>query len=70
LPGLHERIEYLVRGEGVQDLFGVGRLGGYNCVAGPAEFWVNAEDAECARTLLDGLTERPQESADETSEDG
>jgi hypothetical protein len=51
-----EGIEYLVRGEHVQDLFGIGRMGGYNYVTGPTEFLVHAEDAERARTLLDGLT--------------
>jgi hypothetical protein len=55
-----EGIEYLVRGEGLQDLFGWGRVGsGYNYIVGPAEFWVRADDAERARTLLEGLDVRP-----------
>src|SRR6187399_1531242 len=54
-----ERIENFVRGESVQDLFGVGRLGGYNFITGPAELWVRADDEERARTLLDGLSEEP-----------
>jgi hypothetical protein len=49
-------IEYFVRGENLQDLFGAGRLGGYNYVTGPAEFWVRTGDAELARVLLDGLS--------------
>lgn len=64
-----EGIEYLVRGENVQDLFGLGRLGGYNYVTGPTEFWVHAEDAERAQTLLDGLTALPPESAEGPSDD-
>jgi hypothetical protein len=64
-----EGIEYLVRGENIQDLFGLGRLGGYNYVTGPTEFWVHAEDAEHARTLLDGLTALPSEPAEGPSED-
>src|SRR2546428_12181014 len=36
-----EGIEYLVRGENLQDLFGAGRLGGYNYITGPAEFLVH-----------------------------
>ncbi len=52
-----ENIEYLVRGEAVQDLFGSGRLGaGYNIVTGPAEFVVRQADADRARALLADLT--------------
>jgi hypothetical protein len=51
-----EGIEYLVRGEGLQDLFGWGRLGaGYNILTGPAEFAVRSADAERARRLLHDL---------------
>ena len=50
-----EEIEYLVRGEQVQDLFGAGRIGGFNYVVGPVEFWVRADDADGARALLEGL---------------
>ena len=56
-----EGIEYLVRGENLQDLFGAGRLGGYNRITGPAEFLVHAHNAERARTLLDGLNALPPE---------
>ena len=52
-----EAIEYFVRGEGVQDLFGWGRMpAGFNVVVGPAEFWVRAEDAERAKELLRDVT--------------
>ena len=64
-----EGIEYLVRGENLQDLFGIGRLGGYNYVTGPAEFWVHAHDAERARTLLEGLGEPPSEVAVDPNDD-
>ncbi len=58
-----EGIEYLIRGEGLQDLFGWGRVGsGYNYIVGPAEFWVRADEAERARELLKGLD--TQSSAD------
>jgi putative signal transducing protein len=51
-----EAIEYLVRAEGLQDLFGWGRLGaGYNILAGPAEFVVREDDAARARELLADL---------------
>lgn len=49
-------IEYLVRGEGLQDLFGWGRVGaGYNMVTGPAEFLVREGDAHSAREILRDL---------------
>jgi hypothetical protein len=51
-----ETIDYFVRGDGLQDLAGFGRLTGYSYVFGPAEFWVRAEDAERARELLKDLT--------------
>jgi hypothetical protein len=58
-----EQIEYLIRGEGLQDLFGWGRMGaGYNYVVGPAEFWVRADDVERARALLEGLGGPPDDS--------
>jgi putative signal transducing protein len=51
-----EGIDYLVRGEGLQDLFGVGRLAvGFNNVVGPAEFVVRKEDEARARELLRDL---------------
>jgi len=58
-----EGIEYLARGENLQDLFGLGRITGYNFAAGPAEFLVRADDAERARAVLDGLDEPTPESA-------
>ena len=51
-----EKIDYFVRGEGLQDLFGYGRLTGFSLVVGPAEFLVRSEDADRARELLNGLT--------------
>jgi hypothetical protein len=64
-----EGIEYLVRGENLQDLFGAGRLGGYNRIIGPAEFLVHAHNAERARTLLDGLDALPSEPTTEPNDD-
>jgi hypothetical protein len=57
-----EGIDYTVRGENLQDLFGMGRLGGYNYVTGPAEIWVRADDAERARALLDEGTSNVSEA--------
>jgi hypothetical protein len=51
-----EGIEYFVRAEALQDLFGWGRTGvGFSIVAGPAEFVVREEDAARARELLRDL---------------
>lgn len=51
-----EKIDYFVRGEGLQDLFGLGRATSYSFAMGPAEFWVRDEDADNARVLLQDLT--------------
>jgi hypothetical protein len=50
-----QEIDYFVRGDGLQDLFGMGRLTSFNFAMGPAEFLVRADDAERARELLEGL---------------
>ena len=51
-----EGIEYLLRGEGVLDLFGWGRFGsGFNPITGSPVFIVREDDAERARVLLQDL---------------
>ena len=45
-------IEYFTKGDEIQDLFGMGRLGGLNIICGPVEFVVAAKDAPTARELL------------------
>jgi Putative prokaryotic signal transducing protein len=51
-----ERIRYVVEGEGVQDLIGLGRFpDGYNTVTGPVRIQVAAENAERARQALVGI---------------
>ena len=55
-----EGIEYGVRGDGVQDLFGWGRFGtAFSPIAGPTIFIVRAEDAARARELLKDLEAPP-----------
>ena len=51
-----EDIDYLVRGDGLQDLFGLGRITGFSYAMGPAEFWVRADDEDRAVALLKDLT--------------
>ncbi|MDZ4258662.1 MAG: DUF2007 domain-containing protein [Gemmatimonadales bacterium] len=49
-------IPFVVEGEGVQDLFGIGRLtGGNNFITGPVQIRVRAEDAERAREVLEEM---------------
>lgn len=65
-----EQIEYLVRGDALQDLFGYGRIAlGYSIVTGPAEFVVREEDAERARELLQGLATAAPADASRESDD-
>lgn len=46
-------IRYMAKGDGVQDLFGVGVLGtGFNPITGPVQFRVMPEDVEYATELL------------------
>lgn len=54
-----ENIQYIVKGQGVQDILGLGRLGGANYVTGPVVFLVHEDDAESARAALqaEGLIE-------------
>lgn len=49
-------IPFFAKGEGVQDLFGWGRLGtGFSIIAGPIALQVPADNAEEARVLLKDL---------------
>ena len=51
-----EGIQYMARGDGLQDLIGWGRLGvGFNYVVGPVEFVVRSDDAPRVRALLADL---------------
>ncbi|RPI28255.1 MAG: DUF2007 domain-containing protein [Acidobacteria bacterium] len=56
-----EGIEFYAKDEGVQDMFGAGRLGaGFNTMAGQVEIQVRPEDAERARDLLKRLDEEEE----------
>lgn len=48
-------IPFTVRGEYVQDLFGVGRLGNVNVLVGPVELKVYAQDKDEALAVLKAL---------------
>ena len=64
-----EGIEYAVRADDVQDLFGWGRVGAsFNVVTGPAEFLVREEDAGRAMELLKDIDESVEPSAEDATE--
>lgn len=68
-------IECFGKGEGLQDLFALGRLGtGFNPLIGPAQIQVSEEDEAAAREVLQGLEEASAtgglEEEDEEEEDG
>lgn len=45
-------IPFFAKGEGLQDLFAMGRLSGFNPVTGPVELQVSADDAADAQAAL------------------
>ena len=54
------QIEFVAKGEGIQDLFGVGIIGtGFNVITGPIEFQVLEDNAEYAKELLKDVSENP-----------
>jgi hypothetical protein len=66
-------IHYVVRGDGVQDLFAWGRVGtGFNPVTGPPMLLVEKQRADEARALLESLEHGgeivPPEEFDESEE--
>ena len=48
-------IRYFAKGEGLQDLFALGRVGGFNPIMGPVEFQVPKASEQQARELLEDL---------------
>lgn len=45
-------ISYLTKNDRLQDLFGAGRIGGFNHIVGPVTFQVLASQADAAREIL------------------
>jgi hypothetical protein len=61
-------IPFMTKGEGIQDLFGWGRMpGGFSVVAGPVAFQVNKDDVEEARALLEDVRASEQDGVDTDS---
>jgi len=48
-------IPYLMKGEGIQDLWGVGQIGGFNPISGPIELQVAEDQREEVLELLSDL---------------
>jgi hypothetical protein len=65
------KIQYMAKGEAIQDLFGWGRFGtGLNYVIGPVQFYVREDEAEDARRILETLKLPVPPIADGDSESG
>jgi hypothetical protein len=68
-------IGYVAENSQIQNLFGVGQIGGYNPVVGPVRIQVAEEDAEQARQLIAGTLAgssqeaRPAELAEGAAEE-
>jgi hypothetical protein len=55
-----EAIDYFVKGDSLQDLFGVGRSTGFGSPTRGVEFWVRADDEERTRELLEAVSASDQ----------
>jgi hypothetical protein len=54
-------MRYFIKGEGVQDLLGLGRFpSGFNVITGPPVVYVEPDRAEEARELLSDLSDSPE----------
>ena len=64
-----EGIPFITVGEGVQDLFGMGRLfGGLNLVTGPVRIQVREQDVAGALEVLSSVSGPGEESGDPMAE--
>ena len=60
-----EDIDYFLKGEGLQDVLGWGRIAGeFNYITGPADFLVRESDADRALGLLASLRSDDDESGE------
>lgn len=58
-------LDYWVKGEGLQDLFGAGRLGmGFNVAIGPMLLQVDKEDEQDAKSILSAVPPDASDSPD------
>ena len=55
-------IPFVVKGEGIQDIIGGGRIGGMNFLTGPIEILVPDDRAEEARAILADFDQEASDS--------
>jgi putative signal transducing protein len=67
---LEGNIPYVKQGDRVQDLFGIGRVGGFNVLTGPAKLLVGEEHVEAAREILRDLAAAEPVVGEESAELG
>jgi len=65
---LEGNIPYVKQGDRVQDLFGIGRLGGFNVLTGPAKLLVAEEHVEAVREILRDLPAATPVAGEESAE--
>jgi hypothetical protein len=66
---LEAGIDYTKQGDRVQDLFGIGRVGGFNVLTGPARLLVPKEQAEAAEEILRNVPQAETQPEDELEPD-
>jgi hypothetical protein len=62
---LEAGIDYTKQGDRVQDLLGIGRLGGFNVLTGPARLLVSKDDAAAAEAILRDVPQIEPQPEDE-----
>ena len=66
---LEAGIDYTKQGDRVQDLFGIGRVGGFNVLTGPARLLVPKEQAEAAEEIIRNVPQAETQPEDELEPD-
>lgn len=63
-------VKFFVKGEELQDIIGIGSFGiGYNSAVGPMEIYVQEEDAEAVKMLIEELEQNEDIDMDDEEED-
>ncbi|MGB7604527.1 MAG: DUF2007 domain-containing protein [Lutisporaceae bacterium] len=63
-------VKFFVKGEGLQNIIGIGSFGmGYNSAIGPMEIYVQEEDAEAVKMLIEELEQNQDIDMDEEEDD-
>ncbi len=63
-------IKFFVKGEALQDIIGIGSFGaGYNAAIGPMEVFVQGEDAEAVKILIEEMEQNQDIDIDDEEDD-